>query len=154
MSRYYQPTRNVILALFGSYFSVNDVQKGTDAQCDPCSLWILCFFQGCSKETDAQCDPCSLWIFRFCHGCTKGTRTVDPDPHSFSLPDPHSICGSGSRRVNLSTKNCKNARKLLITATLKVNLHRLHCCCFRAIFYVFYNLKGVCHEIFDLQFFS
>ena len=31
------------------------------------------------------------------------------DPHSFSLmdPDPHSICGSGSgsRRVNLSTKN-------------------------------------------------
>ena len=26
-------------------------------------------------------------------------------------------CGSGSRRVNLSTKNGKNERKLLITAT-------------------------------------
>ena len=31
------------------------------------------------------------------------------DSHSFSLldPDPHSICGSGSRRVNLSTKTEK-----------------------------------------------
>ena len=35
------------------------------------------------------------------------TRALDPDPH-----------GSGSRRVNLSNKNRKNARKLLITASL------------------------------------
>ena len=34
-------------------------------------------------------------------------RAVDPDPH-----------GSGFRRVNLSTKNRQNARKLLITASL------------------------------------
>ena len=38
---------------------------------------------------------------------TITTRVVDPDPH-----------GAGSRRVNLSTKNGKKARKLLITATL------------------------------------
>ena len=25
-------------------------------------------------------------------------RAVDPDPHSFSLLDPHSKCGTGSRR--------------------------------------------------------
>ena len=59
-------------------------------------------------------------------------RAVDPDP------DPHGSAfifplgsGSGSRRVNLSNKNWKNARKLLITATLlsvfKVNLHKLYC---------------------------
>ena len=44
--------------------------------------------------------------------CTSGVifyRAVDPDP------DPH---GSGSRRLNLSTKKRKNARKLLITARL------------------------------------
>ena len=43
-------------------------------------------------------------------------RAVDPDLHSFSLldpdPDPHSICGSGSSRINLSTKNRKSTRKL------------------------------------------
>ena len=40
------------------------------------------------------------------------------DQHSFSLldPDPHSICGSGSRREKLSDKNGRNARKLVITA--------------------------------------
>ena len=70
------------------------------------------------------------------------------DPHSFSLldPDPHSICGSGSRRVNLSTKNRKNARKLLITASLlsflKVNLIKLHCFLFLSNLLCFYNLKN------------
>ena len=55
------------------------------------------------------------------------------DPHSFSLldPDPHSICGSGSRRVKISTENWKNARKLLITANLlsflRVHFYKLHC---------------------------
>ena len=45
---------------------------------------------------------------------------VNLDPHSFYLqdPDPHSICGSGSRRENCSNKNRKKARKLLITAVV------------------------------------
>ena len=54
---------------------------------------------------------------------------MDPDPHgsgsAFIFP-PGS--GSGSRKVNMSTKNKKNVRKLLITASfLQVNLHKLHC---------------------------
>ena len=38
------------------------------------------------------------------------------DPHSFFLLDldPHSICGSGSRRYKFDGKNTKNARKLVI----------------------------------------
>ena len=45
---------------------------------------------------------CTVALFRVI------IRAVDPDP------DLH---GSGSRRVNLTTKNRKNARKLLITAS-------------------------------------
>ena len=54
---------------------------------------------------------------------TVQARAVDPDPHGSAFIFPpgsglHSICGSGSRGVNLSTKNWKKARKLIITATL------------------------------------
>ena len=52
------------------------------------------------------------------------------DPQSFSLldPDPHSICGYGSRREKTSNENRKNARKLVFFKNykfiqfLKVNL--------------------------------
>ena len=57
---------------------------------------------------------------RFNQGCGSGSAFIFP-PGS----------GSGSRRINLSTKNWKNARKLLRTATLwsyfSVNLHKLQC---------------------------
>ena len=55
------------------------------------------------------------------------------NPHLFSLLDPHSIFGSGSRREKLSNKNRKNARKLVpgnnckFIQILKVNLQNLHC---------------------------
>ena len=53
---------------------------------------------------------------------------MDPDPHGSAFIFPP---GSGSNRVNWSTKNRKSARKLLITASLlsffKVNLHKFHC---------------------------
>ena len=61
--------------------------------------------------------------------------------------------GSGSRRVNLSTKNLKNARKLLITATLlsvfKVNLHKLHCFLLLSNLLCFLQLKKTVHDFFS-----
>ena len=58
---------------------------------------------------------------------------------------------SGSRRVHLSTKNRKNARKLPITASLlsflKVNLHKFHCFLFGAICNVFYQGWEFAHLI-------
>ena len=44
--------------------------------------------------------------FLCCFFPIKICRAMDPDPHSFSLlnPDPHSICGSGSRRGKFEEK--------------------------------------------------
>ena len=44
---------------------------------------------------------------RLVKDCKGNCRVVDPDPHGSALIFP-----PGSRRVNLSTKNLKNARKL------------------------------------------
>ena len=52
-------------------------------------------------------------------GLTKNkSRAVDTDPHSFSPldPDPHYICGCGSRREKYKNNKRKNARKLVINA--------------------------------------
>ncbi len=37
-------------------------------------------------------------------------QVADPDPHKFELqdPDPHSNCGSGSRRAKITHKNRKS----------------------------------------------
>ena len=75
---------------------------------------------------------------------------MDQDPHGSAfifLP------GSGSRRVNMSTKNLKNVRKLLITATLlsflKVNLHKLHCFLLLSNLLGFLKVKKTLHDFFS-----
>ena len=53
----------------------------------------------------------------------------------------------------MSTKNRKNARKLLITASLlsflKVNLHKLHCFLILSNLLCFLQLKKTLHDFFS-----
>ena len=80
------------------------------------------------------------------------------DPHSFYVldPDPHSICGSGSRRDNLSNKNRKKARNVLITAILfnfkSKFAHSSIVSYFRVIFFLFYDYRTLFTSLFLTKF--
>ena len=85
--------------------------------------WQLLFFWNfCSF--DQYYGSGSVFQIRM-HTCNKKLKAKDwrpfiaglwirMDSHSFSLldRDPHSMCGSGSRRVNLSIKNWKKCKEI------------------------------------------
>jgi hypothetical protein len=49
----------------------------------------------------------------------KEIRVSNPDPHYFELldPDPHSNCGSGSRRAKMTHKNRKKSSIFMFLST-------------------------------------
>ena len=92
------------------------------------------------QAVTSRLTPLTITIIKCLKKTNIQSRAVDPDPHG-------SICGSGSRRENLSNKNRKNARKLLITSSLfnvfkvPVNLHKVHCFLLVSNLLFFYNYR-------------
>ena len=74
-------------------------------------------------------------------------------------PDPHSICGSRSRREKVSNKKKKKCKEIdkkncKLIQFLKVNLDKVHCFLLLSNLSCFLQLKKTLHKVIFYKFFK